>query len=141
MPNPRRPRPKCLRDGCLCETARPNHKFCSNACQLEHQYRLYVVEWLDGRKSGGKGSVEVSGHVRRYIKETRGEWCEICGWAERNPYTGTIPLHLDHIDGNWANNRPENLRLLCPNHHALTSNYGSRNRGNGRPFVVYKKAS
>jgi len=64
--------------------------------------------------------------------------CVMCGWAERNPVTGKIPLHIDHIDGDWRNNRPENLRVLCPNHHALTANYGALNRGNGRPYHVIK---
>lgn len=38
-----------------------------------------------------------------------------------------IPLELDHIDGNNTNNSIENLRLLCPNCHALTSNYRGKN--------------
>jgi HNH endonuclease len=64
----------------------------------------------------------------------------MCGWAERNPVTEKIPLHIDHIDGDWRNNRPDNLRLLCPNHHALTSSYGALNRGKGRPYHVIKTA-
>lgn len=39
----------------------------------------------------------------------------------------TIPLELDHIDGNSNNNNLENLRLLCPNCHALTPTYRGRN--------------
>lgn len=39
-----------------------------------------------------------------------------------------IPLELDHIDGNNKNNRLKNLRLLCPNCHALTPTYRSKNR-------------
>ena len=121
MPNPRKPRPLCFRVDCPNETKRPGDKFCSQTCQFEHQYAQYINAWLAGTIDGSKWVVEVSGYVRRYIKRTRGERCEICGWAERNPHTNTIPLQLDHIDGNWSNNRPENLRLLCPNHHALTA--------------------
>lgn len=40
---------------------------------------------------------------------------------------GPIPIELDHIDGNHENNLLSNLRLLCPNCHALTPNYRGRN--------------
>ena len=34
-----------------------------------------------------------------------------------------IALELDHINGDSTDNRIENLRILCPNCHALTSTY------------------
>lgn len=43
-----------------------------------------------------------------------------------------IPLELDHIDGNSENNAEENLRLICPNCHALTPTYKNKNKGSGR---------
>ncbi|MEU3355658.1 HNH endonuclease signature motif containing protein [Streptomyces sp. NPDC037389] len=41
-----------------------------------------------------------------------------------------LPLEVDHIDGDWRNNRIENLRLLCPNCHSTTDTY--RGRGKSR---------
>jgi 5-methylcytosine-specific restriction endonuclease McrA len=48
--------------------------------------------------------------------------CKLDKWRD-NP----IPLELDHIDGDVHNNLLRNLRLLCPNCHALTSTYRGRN--------------
>lgn len=38
-----------------------------------------------------------------------------------------IALELHHKDGDNANNQLENLELLCPNCHAFTDNYRSKN--------------
>lgn len=38
-----------------------------------------------------------------------------------------LVLQVDHKDGNFLNNRIENLRFLCPNCHSQTETYGSKN--------------
>jgi hypothetical protein len=53
--------------------------------------------------------------------------CTQCGFNKTRD-GGDIILEIDHIDGDHKNNAKENLRVLCPNCHALTPNF--RNWGN-----------
>jgi predicted nucleic acid-binding Zn ribbon protein len=71
----------------------------------------------------------------------RGKKCEICGWAEVNPYTDRIPIELEHKDGDCYNNKYENLSLLCPNHQSLTATYRGANARRGRGRKMYKVVS
>lgn len=121
---------------CLCcgkIVKRGIHTYCSNQCQKDHEYISYIERWKNGEEAGFVSkNFQFSKHVRRYIFEKYDNKCSSCGWSEINPYTGRLPLEVDHVDGNPTNTTEENLILLCPNCHALTSTYRGANVGNGR---------
>ena len=56
------------------------------------------------------------------------EKCALCGteplWRGR-----PLALEVDHINGDWRMNQPDNLRLLCPNCHSTTDTYRGSNKG------------
>lgn len=81
---------------------------------------------------------QTAAHPRR-IQSDRLRWAMTAtGIAEQCALCGTeavwrgqpLPLEVDHIDGNWRDNRIENLRFLCPNCHSTTDSY--RGRGKAR---------
>lgn len=58
------------------------------------------------------------------IKSNKCDVCDCDGIWNNKPLT----MELDHIDGNRTNHRLENLRMICPNCHAQTETYRSKNR-------------
>lgn len=109
------------------------NRFCSRECyhqrpvtysdvqklRSQQRYEGYIARWLAGDETdhynGLRDEETLHLFIRRYLLLKH-------------------ESHVDHIDGNYKkNNAPENLQLLCPNCHSLTSTYGNANRGKGRP--------
>lgn len=108
--------------------------FNSEMAKLKNQkeYDQYIEKWKQGSVSGMSGSTGLSGHIRKYIFLKYSSKCIRCGWCEIHPITKKIPLEVNHIDGDYTNNKEENLELICPNCHSLTVSYRSLNIGKGR---------
>lgn len=39
-----------------------------------------------------------------------------------------LQLDVDHISGDWRDNRKENLRFICPNCHSQTNTWKNKTR-------------
>jgi predicted RNA-binding Zn-ribbon protein involved in translation (DUF1610 family) len=120
---------------CLSCGKEINHrkKYCNNKCQQNYQYTKFIESWKKGENVDTVGAwQDTSNHIRKYMFEKYGNKCARCGWSEINPHSNTIPLELEHVDGNYANTNENNLTLLCPNCHSLTKCYKGANKGNGR---------
>ncbi|WP_317443580.1 HNH endonuclease signature motif containing protein [Streptomyces collinus] len=67
--------------------------------------------------------------LRRALREVGvPEACAECGLGPE--WLGSpMTLEIDHVNGDWSDDRRDNLRLLCPNCHAVTRTWC---RGGGR---------
>jgi hypothetical protein len=53
--------------------------------------------------------------------------CALCG-CEPEWLGAPLILMIDHVSGDWLDNRLENLRFLCPNCHSQTSTWCRKGR-------------
>lgn len=105
-----------------------NGRFCCPKCYEEYKYKTYINKWLNGEIDGTTcNGFKYSRYIRRYLLEKNDYSCEVCGFKGVNPFTNNTILQIHHIDGDGSNNSEDNLQVLCPNCHAMTENYGSRN--------------
>lgn len=106
-------------------------KFCSTKCYGDFRKQEKINSWYSGEFDGTIGSgtnSTLSRAIRNHLLEESDHSCTECGWREFNRHTNTCPLEVDHIDGDYTNNRPENLRVICPNCHSLKATHRGANR-------------
>lgn len=116
--------------------------FCSQTCAAQSKRDEKVRLWLDGGDVlTTRGKTSTARWIRDYLLEKANYKCSKCGWGETNIHTGNIPLELEHIDGDFSNNNIDNLEILCPNCHSLTSTYKGANKKAGRPRAKYYRGT
>ncbi|MEV5797269.1 HNH endonuclease [Streptomyces collinus] len=91
----------------------------------ENRRRRTAAEILVRDASARAGRIP-SGRLKRAMSEMGvEERCALCGigpvWLGE-----PLLLEVDHISGDWRDNRLPNLRLLCPNCHSTTDRYRGR---------------
>ena len=117
-----RQREKIEKECAYCNKPIPNlNTYCNNTCQAFARRKKKLEE--------NKISPRM---LRTFLIKEHGPICMECGWSKENPFTKTIPIELEHIDGNSDNNTLENVKLLCPSCHSLTATYKGANMGKGR---------
>lgn len=86
---------------------------------------VFRVE-LDGILKGQHPHFQTYKLKNRLLKEGVLEnKCSVCGITDWNGKE--LNMELDHIDGNRSNHKIKNLRMICPNCHAQTPTYRSKN--------------
>lgn len=134
---------KKRRRECICKncgiafTTYPSSRglFCSHKCQQEYKHREKYQLIINGDPSIMRANY-LLGRFRQDILKEQGGICVICGMK---PEWNGKPLVfiIDHIDGDAANNKRNNLRCICPNCDSQLDTYKSKNKNGARYYYRY----
>ena len=97
------------------------HKAVQRGDIVPRDWRIPLAELLVTGRKTNRGHLK-SRLITAGLKENRCEECGLTEWRGR-PFN----MQLHHINGDGADNRLENLSLLCANCHAQTDTWGGRN--------------
>lgn len=105
--------------------------YCNSKCFGEYKNKQLIQKWINDPLSVYTAD-GLPSSIREYLIKQANYTCSECPWDKFHPTTGKSLLHIDHINGDAMDNRPENLRVVCPNCHSLSLYSGSLNAGNGK---------
>lgn len=112
-------------------------KFCSLECFCLYKHKENYKKLIIGDPSIMRGNYSPAPFKEDILKE-QNNVCAICGLAQEWNNKKLVFV-LDHIDGNAANNRRDNLRCVCPNCDSQLDTYKSKNKNGARSYYRYHK--
>jgi len=126
-------------------------EFCCIECLIAYRSKDkfdILTKWKNGEDVSSEMSIshgkirfgDLSGffwkHCRDILMEEQGNKCSICG-ATNHWNNKPLIFVLDHIDGDYTNQRKVNLRMVCPNCNSQLDTSKNRPGHSGRRIHKY----